>query len=204
MAPEIILSALLSLTPSYTDRQEDQVGRRNRLSEVALAISTACGSNIELCAAEVILGDRETHYASLVQQNRCREMPAGQRCDGGRALGPWQLHRAACPKAWEAPLDLTIQARCVAGLLRWGKRSCGRWSGAFSYYALGRGECDWVGGGRRERQLFRILPILTGTELLVIDWTHAGAHKEAATGTGFHQGIFGGPWLSSDNSGDWG
>lgn len=113
-------------------------------------------------AALVSLGWSETRYAALVLAGRCAEMPVGVRCDNGRARGPWQLWRSACPAAWAQPdgsrESRLAEARCALRLWRGarlrcqGKHPAGDDAGAFAGYARG-GVCDWPAGAKRARTM---------------------------------------------------
>lgn len=141
-----ILVALLRLPPFALDAESPDA-RSRRLADVAAAIAEASHGDRLSAAAAVALGWTETKFAALVQEDRCHEMPRGQRCDGGRALGVWQLHRAACPAAWSERGNLLLQARCAIRLLRAGRYQCGSLSGAFAFY--GGRRCSWSGGFER-------------------------------------------------------
>jgi hypothetical protein len=99
-------------------------------------------------------------------------MPAGQRCDGGRARGLFQLHLAACRKAYEWP-DGTIESfreevRCVDRQLRhhasrvmYDLKACSEPDrAAFTGYAGRR--CDWKGALPRLATSYITLKSLLG------------------------------------------
>jgi hypothetical protein len=156
----LLLSLLVALAPHTTDRDrgETRVERAARLEPVASEMIAATRGDRQLLAAMLVLGDEESHWAAYVTEGRCHEGPPGQRCDVGLARGPWQLHRRTCPRAWEHPSgsaqSLHEEARCAAALLRYGRRKCGSWAGAFGVYA-GVG-CGWAGGMRRARRMGRV------------------------------------------------
>lgn len=161
--PPIVLAILLSRPPYYGDRNELAAERESRLAIVAEAISLAARSRSEV-AILVALGEHETGFGALVQLGRCDEMPSGQRCDGGKARGPWQLHIEACRAAFALPEgssdSIRTEAQCAISLLRWnaerGKsHTLTPQRAAFCGYA-GK-PWSWVGAEVRERTAKRIL-----------------------------------------------
>lgn len=117
-----ILAVLLSRPASHTDVDASVSAREARLRPVAMAIAGAVKTEDE-ASAMLALGEHETHYAEHVLGGHCELMPKGERCDGGRARGPWQVHRDACPVSWQfAPGDvnsLPVEAGCAIRLMRW-------------------------------------------------------------------------------------
>lgn len=155
-----IISAAMALLPSHYEQGD--------FRPIAEAIAAVAADKAE-AAAMISLGWHETKFSRLVLEGRCHELPAGMRCDGGRALGPWQLHQAACPSAWvlatptsspEAQIaSLPAQARCVVTLLRWGARRYGRsvepLLGAFGAYSTQGWQ--WSGAAARARTVGLVL-----------------------------------------------
>ncbi len=139
VAPELILTVLLSLPAHGTDAGEHPDARELRLAPVASAISTAARTTQE-AAALIAQGFGESGFAGYVIEDRCHEGPKGARCDPdrqgrARARGPWQVWAVACPDAWALPAghaSLHLEARCAVRLLRGGRQRCGDWEGAFA------------------------------------------------------------------------
>ncbi len=176
---------VLAAQPRHvTDIEEPAVDRAVRLREVATSVSAAVqhatcagawappyecrrvwpGSQLELAAAVLAVGQHESHYASLVGADQCSAMPAGQRCDRGKARSYWQLWAQAAPALHALPLgdpDATrVAAWAAARQLASAARFCSEpgawdWAAAFGRYG-GRG-CGWsgrahVGRARAETQ----------------------------------------------------
>lgn len=117
------------------DEPEDQ--RAERLERFASTISNAA-TDRESRSALLVLTLYESRAARYVVENRCADGPRGLlECDEGRAVGPWQLH-----KAHHLKHDLDAQARRAAALWRYHRRRCGSIEGAFAGYATG-GSCSW-------------------------------------------------------------
>jgi len=144
---------------------------RARLRPWATAISELQSTD-QLKVAVAYVAWKETRLAAYVLEGRCKEGPRGQRCDPGRdgeprALGPWQLHRAACPLAWEqGPSSYRVQADCAARQIRYAMRRCsnessGYWQGAFNGYAGRR--CDDPRGAVRAREHARMYALFQST-----------------------------------------
>ena len=174
---EAILAALLAFQPHSTDTTETADARRARLKVVAGAIEGAARATesyvpaAEMAAALLALGWHESGYASRVQLGECHAMPPDQRCDGGRARGPWQAWRVSCPVLWDLEQGsleaVEAGAECAARYLAGAKTRCrseatDEWAGAFSGYAGAR--CWWSGGVAREATRQRLLPLLDRTE----------------------------------------
>lgn len=143
---------LTGLAPSRLD-VETPAEREERLASAAYWCTTYARSYDELAAC-VTLGTLESRWAIYVWQGRCSDGPVGERCDEGRARGPWQQHRAACPALWRtepgSPAAIQAGARCAVGLWRSARRRCrgrhprGELAGGYAGY---RGaSCTWVGG----------------------------------------------------------
>jgi hypothetical protein len=118
---EIILRLLLSLTPYRGDVAEDPAERAARLTVLAEDIADVTRDDHE-AARLVALGVHETHFARNVQTGHCELMPAGERCDHGRARGVWQFHARTCPAAYRfaagTPESWRAEALCAARLMR--------------------------------------------------------------------------------------
>jgi len=151
MSPEIVLSAMLSLTPYSGDRGDSTEARMDLYRPVAQNIARVARTPSE-AAILVALGFHETGFARFVIEGRCSEGPPGQRCDGGKARGVFQLHASACPAAWKfpegSPESLELEAGCAIRLLRWNavrgrEHTITPAHAAFSGYAAR----DWGWGG---------------------------------------------------------
>ena len=143
MLTESILAAMLALPQYAGDRDDSPEARAALLRPVAVAIAETAQSP-ETAAALIALGWHETKFARLVIEGRCSDMPAGSRCDNGRARGVWQAWHVACPVAYRFPAgsseSLRAEARCAAGNLyaarhRCAERNANIIAGQFSGYA---------------------------------------------------------------------
>ncbi len=158
-----VLAAALSLAVYTGDRAETADEREALLTPVAYEISTVARTPSE-GAFLVALAFHESGFARYVIEGRCSDGPPGQRCDGGKARGVFQLHKAACRAAWAEPAgsrsSLRAEATCALSLLRWGGQQCREHAltpaiGAFGMYA-GRG-CHWSGAEARTRTVTVLL-----------------------------------------------
>ena len=159
---QLALLALLKMLPAHvTDADEPMAAREGRLALVAVAVSDATHSDMVRTARVIALGQSESGFARYVGEGRCAEGPVGSRCDPdrrgiARALGYWQQHRSACPRAWALPIgsveQLRESARCADNLLRSALHRCKRRvadaeAGSFSGYRSW--DCSWRGGAAR-------------------------------------------------------
>lgn len=87
---EKLFAILLALPVSPRDAGEDYGHRHDRLYEVANAIAEASDGYRELAAFLTVQASHESAFRLDVQRCECRP----NECDGGRAHGYWQLHRA--------------------------------------------------------------------------------------------------------------
>jgi hypothetical protein len=110
---ELILAALLAF-PAYHGDHETGEAREARLAPYAAGIARHARTADE-AAAMVAIGQHESRWAAYVTDGRCHEGPAGQRCDNGRARGPWQLH------GWCKAKTPDGEAECAARLLRYAR-----------------------------------------------------------------------------------
>jgi hypothetical protein len=138
-----ILAALLRLPQSFLDHDTPEE-RIELLTPVSESIFLEA-RNDEEAAALIAHSWNETKNARLVLTGHCDQMPKGQQCDGGKARGPFQVHRW-CTDAWEVP-DGTLEsyragAHCVLKTLRFGYAHCHTWEGAFAGLR-GQAVCDW-------------------------------------------------------------
>ncbi|HVU03264.1 MAG TPA: hypothetical protein VHE30_16000 [Polyangiaceae bacterium] len=153
--PEAVLAAALTLATYVGDRTDTPEERAALYRPVAEAIAEASRTNAE-AAMLVSLAFHETNLARFVIEGRCKDGPPGQRCDGGKARGVFQLHRSACPDAWRLPdgsaESIRAEASCAIKLLRWnGKRGKGR-APSFAHAAYaGYGARDWSWDGADKR-----------------------------------------------------
>lgn len=122
MSPEAVFLALSARPVYYGDLSEPKPEREIRLHLAADAIAAAAKTRLE-AAMLVALAFSETALSRDVQYGHCDALPAGQRCDNGKARGLFQLHEAACPAAYALPIgspeSLKTEALCAIRLLRW-------------------------------------------------------------------------------------
>lgn len=162
MPIETIVAVILQILPaSQVDRDEDPTIREARVERVVRAATGAAKTRyaLSLLLADA---DAETHMASHVVNGHCDQMPAGQRCDSGRARGVWQVH-PWCIAAYAHPAgsdeSMAEEARCAMrqmwhGMHRCRERAATPFHGAFA--ALAARPCSWSGAERRVRLAFRI------------------------------------------------
>lgn len=162
-----ILAVMLRLPTWYQDADETPEQRADLLRPVALAIELATDDVTEQ-AALIALGYAESSWARYVVEGRCSDGPAGTRCDHGQARHPWQVHRAACPAAWELaeddPRALERSAECAVRILRGAKMRCrDGWRGAFAGFARGA-SCTWAPAAKRVETMGAVLMRLRAGE----------------------------------------
>jgi hypothetical protein len=155
VSAEAVLTAALSLAPYVGDKADTPEQRSALYRPVAEAIAEVARTKSE-ASILVALAFHETGFARFVIEGRCTEGPPGQRCDGGKARGVFQLHEAACRDAWElkdgSVESIRAEARCAIRLLRWngerGKdRTPNRVLAAFAGYAAR--DWNWDGAAKR-------------------------------------------------------
>jgi hypothetical protein len=150
-----VLAAALSLSQYVGDKVETPEQRSTLYRPVAEAIAEVARTNVE-ASMLIALAFHESGFARFVIEGRCADGPPGQRCDGGKARGVFQLHQSACPDAWKlqdgsAPA-IRAEAHCAIRLLRWnadrGKdHAPSRLHAAFAGYAAR--EWNWDGAAKR-------------------------------------------------------
>jgi hypothetical protein len=118
-----LLAVLLALPPYYLERGDPT--RAPRLEAVAQELAAYPP---DVAAGLIAIGDAETHWARYVGEG-CYQIPRhAPDCDGGRALGYWQLHRSTCPAAFVSPPwsreSLHEQVACAARLWDGQSRRC--------------------------------------------------------------------------------
>ncbi|HEX7671403.1 MAG TPA: hypothetical protein VF395_17540 [Polyangiaceae bacterium] len=164
-----VLAAALSLSQYVGDKVDTPEGRETLYRPVAEAIAEVARTNVE-ASMLLALAFHESGLARFVIEGRCADGPPGQRCDGGRARGVFQLHESACREAWKledgSVPSIRAEARCAIRLLRWnadrGKdHTPSRLHAAFAGYAAR--EWNWDGAAKRvetaqklERVLLRV------------------------------------------------
>lgn len=150
-----VLAAALSLSQYVGDKVDTAEQRSTLYRPVAEAIAEASRTNVE-ASMLLALAYHESGLARFVIEGRCADGPPGQRCDGGKARGVFQLHAAACPDAWKLDAgsveSIHAEARCAIRLLRWnadrGKdHTPTRVHAAFAGYAAR--EWTWDGAAKR-------------------------------------------------------
>jgi hypothetical protein len=118
------LLALLLAQPAYYLERPDPT-RQARLELVAAELAAYPP---DVAAGLAVIGHRESGWARYVAEG-CYQVPRrAPNCDGGRALGYWQLHRGACPAAWLSPpwtrASLHEQVACAVRLWDGASRRC--------------------------------------------------------------------------------
>jgi len=152
---EAVLTVMLALPQWHGDAGETTEERALLLAPIASVIATESAGNLPLAAAMIANAHHESaSFARAVLEGRCHEMPAGLRCDHGRARGAWQVWRVFCPAAYAHPAgsveSLRAEGACVARGLRGGRLRCGSWEGAFA--SLGGGaRCSSPTGARKAK-----------------------------------------------------
>ena len=150
-----VLAAALSLSQYVGDKVETLEQRSALYRPVAEAIAAVSRTNTE-ASLLIALAFHESGFARFVVEGRCADGPPGQRCDGGRARGVFQLHQSACPEAWKleggSSQSVRAEAGCAIRLLRWnadrGKdHAPSRLHAAFAGYAAR--EWTWDGAAKR-------------------------------------------------------
>ena len=119
----IIKTLALLLSPEQIESQPVQ--------DIAVAIAAANPSPTQ--AALMITGAwHESNFHPDIIAGGCSRYG----CDEGRARGIWQLHRAACPKAYEfeagSQESLLLEAQCAKSLYGWAFSECKTVPGAFA------------------------------------------------------------------------
>jgi hypothetical protein len=136
-----LFGALLALPPYY--REPGDTTREARFRVVAHELS---GLRPAVATALIKIGQAESGFAAYVGAG-CLVIPKGApNCDGGRALGYWQLHRSTCPAAWRFPPwtieSLREQVTCAARLYQGAASRCLPANGSHSWpQAFG---CVWA------------------------------------------------------------
>jgi len=168
---EAVLLVLRSLAPYSQEPEPETAAELDwRRTQAAICITGAAEtrargwSRERVAASLVALGEAESHFARYVWVGDCMRGPVGARCDPhrgvSRARTAWQLHRAACPRAWSLPHGSTAEvcaaAECAASLLQGAAHRCRNRAvspeaGAFSGYA--GISCTRPGSVRRARRM---------------------------------------------------
>lgn len=155
-----VLLAMMSL-PHFSGEHFSSEERRELYRPVAQAVA-AVAQTPEETAALVAQAWHETKFASKILYGHCDQMPKGQRCDHGRALGPWQVH-GWCKDAWAAAPGSVegyeAAARCALRAMRGGLYNCSSWEGAFSA-TRGIASCEWEQSPRRVQTMRGVLTLL--------------------------------------------
>lgn len=142
---QAILTLWLAQPQCWLDRHESVAQRSELYRPVAAAVCAATeGVNGRAFLARQAY--EETKLCRAVVEFRCRDMPAGQRCDDGAATTVWQIHRW-CPKAWSGTHHdrLLAGAQCALLLAGGGFKRCGTWQGAFAAQrGTGRCKAPWA------------------------------------------------------------
>jgi hypothetical protein len=154
LLPTAALLTVLSSLPPASDEAEPPEERTERLGAVAVAVAKAVdatpwpGPRGELAALLVAQGYAESGFSRRIQLGQCRP----RECDGGRAHGPWQIHRGGIVP-WDSWVamgqgDVEQGALYAARILASTYRACGSLEGAIGLYATGK-TCVWKGAAER-------------------------------------------------------
>ena len=166
MLLETLLTVMLAQPIAVEDRGLSVAEREALLTPVAASILVATDRPFEI-AALVATGFQESGWRSAVLNDRCRKSKTDPACDHGKALGPWQVHKVACPLAFGhepgALIAKVEAAECAVRLLRGGRTACGSWEGSFARYATGH-SCEWSGAPARARATWRAFAKLRSVE----------------------------------------
>lgn len=125
-----LLALLLAQPAYYLER-----GDTTRAPRLELVASELAAYPPDVAAGLVAVGYAESGWARYVAEG-CYQVPRGApNCDGGRALGYWQLHRTTCPAAFSVPpwtrASLREQVACSARLWDGQSRRCLERGGGF-------------------------------------------------------------------------
>lgn len=143
-----LLLAVLNLLPVWHGDAGDPIElRAARAAPVVSAVLEATDSPSERSDL-LVIAYAESRLASYVLEGRCHEGPVGQRCDGGRAWGPWQVHRWCKSWGYDTPEGLVGQARCALSRLRMARAICRSRAGGLAGYRGGAPDCDPARGAR--------------------------------------------------------
>jgi hypothetical protein len=142
----ILLRILLALPVWHQDADLSPDARAELYRPVAASICRV-GKTPQEQAWLAAQAYSETKLAKAVLEGRCADMPAGSRCDEGRATGVYQVH-GHCRNAWTAPTHderLDAGAKCALRTAKYGVTMCGL-AGSFGFQT-GRRVCagDWIG-----------------------------------------------------------
>jgi hypothetical protein len=162
---EIILAFWITLPQWHLDHA-DRAGRIELYTPVAASICRVARNDTER-AWLATQAYAETKLARYVLEERCQDGPPGERCDAGRAIGPWQAHKANptaryqyCTEAWTAPTRAErydAGARCALLVAR----TCRTPEGWFAAQS-GRGRCKASWARKRVRMMWRMLAQIKG------------------------------------------
>ncbi len=151
-----LVAAWLLGHPAYIDRDLPPEVRAPLVQVYAEAIVEETRDPVQI---GMLLGQGwgDTKFAHLVLSNRCQEMPAGQRCDNGRARGAFGMHQDTCPAAFLFPAtsreSIRAETHCALGALWFHGKRCGKHALSFLFGAYsgmaGGGRCNWDRAGER-------------------------------------------------------
>ena len=164
----IVHDALMREPVFYLDRGMPEAERSALFVEHEKAIAEHA-RNLHEVAILIALGRHESGFASAVIRGHCDTLPAGMRCDRGKARGVYELHRAACPEAYKfneaTPESINAETRCAIRHLRYfaakGKEhAINPMVAAFAGYAAR--PFSWPGAEKRTETYRAILQRLRG------------------------------------------
>lgn len=113
--------------PAWLDRDVTREARAPQVNRYAEAIVDIARTPTDV-AMLLAHGYEDTKFAYDVLRGACELMPAGQRCDGGKARGAFGLHLNACPAAYRyvegSAESIHEEVRCTLALLHFHGRRC--------------------------------------------------------------------------------
>lgn len=110
-----ILKVLLSFPVASETPAEPPADRPGRIEIIAASIASASEGDIVRAARSVTTVVHESRLSWLVHMGRCHQTLS--RCDRGRAISPWQLHRNHLSRAaWRAMGNAALYATTAAAI----------------------------------------------------------------------------------------
>lgn len=152
MTFKLLLAAILSL-PTFAEDREHPL-KQEQLEILSTGIAAASSHRpkppADWAALVATIGYHETGFSLRVQAGDCKP----HECDGGRARGPWQMHKNRHTEpVWDQLVGLeftALQARVASDMLERSYWQCARsgvpWlQGTINAYAGRRCSAEWPG-----------------------------------------------------------
>ena len=118
-----ILLVIFAIPAFHEDRGVD--GKRAQLEAIARAVA-AVSKTADQAAFLLAWGKAETNFSLRIHRGDCRPWE----CDGGKARGPWQLHRVGMPdELWAKMIgveNVQTQAEQALREVQWAFNICPR------------------------------------------------------------------------------